>query len=69
MRFPEKTVERLQALRWWRFGPDILQPLDVRDVEGFIGRLEEAIAAGPPEVLDWPPLTLAELEAAAAEAA
>ena len=69
MRFPEPVIERLKALQWWRFGPDILQPLDVRDVEGFIARLEDAIAAGPPEMLDWPPLTLAELEAAAAQPA
>ena len=69
MRFPDAVIERLQRLRWWRCGPDILQPLDVRDVEGFIGRLEDAIAAGPPEMLDWRPLTFAELEAAAAQAA
>lgn len=65
LRFSETVIERLQALQWWRFGPEVLQPLDVRDVEGFIGRLEDAIAAGPPERLDWPPLTFAEIEAAA----
>jgi acetyltransferase-like isoleucine patch superfamily enzyme len=69
LRFPEATIERLQALQWWRFGPDVLQPLDVRDVNGFIGRLEDLIAKAPPAELGWPPLTSAELQAAAEQAA
>jgi acetyltransferase-like isoleucine patch superfamily enzyme len=68
MRFPEPLVERLQALRWWRFGPDHIQPLDIRDPEGFASRLEDRLAADPLPELNLSPLTAAELKAAAAAA-
>lgn len=51
-RFGEGLIERLLRSQWWRFGPDLLQPLDVREPEAFVDRLEEAIADGltPPEL-------------------
>jgi acetyltransferase-like isoleucine patch superfamily enzyme len=64
MRFPDATVERLLAAQWWRYGPDILQPLDVRDVLGFLDRLDQLTDA--PQ-LDLEPLTAAEILAAAQE--
>jgi acetyltransferase-like isoleucine patch superfamily enzyme len=66
MRFADPVVERMLALQWWRFGPDVLQPLDVRDVEGFLDRLEARLAVDPPPLLGWPPLTFAEMREAAA---
>jgi hypothetical protein len=69
MRFPEETVERLLKLQWWRFGPDLLQPLDVRDVEGFSRRLEEQLAREPPAPLALTPLTAAEMKACAPKTA
>jgi acetyltransferase-like isoleucine patch superfamily enzyme len=63
MRFSEELVQRLLESRWWRFGPDVLQPLDVRDPEGFVDRLA-ALAAEP---LDLAPLTAAEITAAATQ--
>jgi virginiamycin A acetyltransferase len=65
MRFPEPIVERLLASQWWRFGPDVLQPLDVRDPAQFLDRLEARLAEDPPRALDLTPLTAAELTAAA----
>ena len=67
MRFPEALVERLLASEWWRFGPDVLQPLDVRRPEQFLDRLEARMAADPPKELPSTPLTAAEIRAAAAE--
>ena len=64
MRLPEAVAERLQALEWWRFGPEVLQPLDVRDPAGFASRLEDAIAKGPPQAATWPLLTHDEMVAA-----
>lgn len=61
-RFPEIIIERLKALEWWRYGPDILQNLDVRDPEGFVGRMEQRVADGLP-VLDADPLTIAAMRA------
>jgi len=61
MRFPEAVAERLRALAWWRFGPDVLQPLDVRDPAGFAERLEALIRDRAPAPLDLQPLTLAEI--------
>jgi len=67
MRFPEPLVERLARLAWWRFGPDVLHPLDVRQPGGFIGRLEDAIgSASPPKMLDLAPVTYDEIVNAAA---
>ncbi len=63
-RLPEDVCERLLALEWWRFGPDILQPLDVRDPAGFAKRLEALLADSAPAPLDLRPLTYAEIVAA-----
>lgn len=51
-RFPEPLIQRLLALRWWRFTPDQLRPLDLMDPERFAGELEDRIAQGmkPPEM-------------------
>jgi virginiamycin A acetyltransferase len=65
MRFPDALVARLQAVEWWRFGPDQLHPLDVRDPEGFVSRLEERLETLTPLVLT--PVTARELEAAASQ--
>jgi len=66
MRFPEPVIERLLASEWWRFGPDVLQPLDVREPERFLDRLDARLAADPPRELAFAPLTAAEIRAAAA---
>jgi hypothetical protein len=65
MRFAEAMVERYQALKWWRFGPDVLQPMDPSAPEAFFDAVEAAIAAGVPE-LALTPLTYPEMKAAAA---
>jgi acetyltransferase-like isoleucine patch superfamily enzyme len=64
MRFPDTVIERLLALQWWRFGPEVLQPLDIRDPAGFADRLEAKLANDPPQLLDAPLLTIAEMAAA-----
>jgi len=61
-RFSEPLIERLRAAQWWRFGPDILQALDVRDTENFVDRLEQA-QAGNARPLDLPTLTGQEIMA------
>lgn len=65
LRFPERLVERFQASRWWRFGPDQLQPLDVRQPEGFLDGLERENLLE----LTLAPLTAAEIFSCAAHAA
>jgi hypothetical protein len=55
-RFPEAVVERLLALEWWRYGPEVLCALDVREADGFISRMEDRVANNAPR-LDLPPLT------------
>jgi virginiamycin A acetyltransferase len=41
-RFPPPLVERMLASEWWDYGPDVLQPLDVREPDAFLDRLERA---------------------------
>jgi acetyltransferase-like isoleucine patch superfamily enzyme len=62
MRFPPALADRLRALAWWRFGPDVLQPLDVRDPEPFAERLETLLREAPPQVFAPEPLTWADVE-------
>jgi virginiamycin A acetyltransferase len=65
MRLPEDLIERFQALQWWRFAPEHLQPLDVREPAGFASRLEDLLAKSPPPELQLGCLTTAEITAAA----
>lgn len=56
-RFSEALIERFLALRWWRFGPDIVQPMNVRDPERFLDLLEARSMAGHLVELNLPVLT------------
>lgn len=56
-RFEESLIEDLLASEWWRYGPDVLQALDVRDPAGFLDRLREREARGDVSPMDLTPLT------------
>lgn len=62
-RFGEQVRERLQKVQWWRFGPEVVQSLDVTDPEVFLDRFEHALAGGL-KPLDLPSLTGEEIIAA-----
>ena len=64
LRFTDALCERLHALAWWRYGLDVLHPLDVRDPERFADRLEALQAGSPPAIFEPAPLTYAEIIAA-----
>jgi hypothetical protein len=64
-RFAEPVIERLLASEWWRYGPDVLQGLDIRDPSGFLDRLAEKAGRGAIAALDLKPLTTAEIVEAA----
>ena len=55
MRFPEKTVERLLASRWWRWSPAALATLGVplRAPEPVLERLEDGALAEVSEHRGW----------------
>jgi len=63
-RFDEALIERLLASQWWRYGPDVVQALDVTDPARFVDKLAEQEARGEITPLDLKPLTAAELLAA-----
>ncbi|MFC3069726.1 CatB-related O-acetyltransferase [Phenylobacterium soli] len=65
MRFPEALVERLRALAWWRYGPDLLVELPVPQPERFIEALEARIAAGGVQPFAPQPITHDEILAVA----
>lgn len=56
-RFDEKLIEDLLSSQWWRYGPDVLQALDVRDPAAFLDRLREREARGDIKPLVLEPLT------------
>ena len=62
-RFPEDIVRRMLASAWWQYGPEQLQPLDMREPAAFLDRLESAVAEGL-RPLDLPVLHGAEIIAA-----
>lgn len=68
LRFPEALCARLHALAWWRFGPDVIHPLDVREPEAFCDRLDALLAsADPPTAFTPEPLIGAEILATKAD--
>ncbi|WP_419319453.1 CatB-related O-acetyltransferase [Caulobacter sp. ErkDOM-E] len=56
-RFDGDVIEAMQASQWWRYGPDVLQALDVRDPVGFLDRLREREAQGDIQPMVLTPLT------------
>lgn len=56
-RFDETLVDALQTSQWWRYGPDVLQDLDVRDPARFLERLREREAQGDIQPMAFTPLT------------
>lgn len=56
-RFPEATIARLLALQWWRFGPEVIQRLDPRDIDRFLDAAENTVA----EPTAFHPLRLSEI--------
>lgn len=64
-RFPEALVGRFLALKWWRFGPDVLQDLGMDQPERFLDRLEARIAAGEARALPDTAVTVADIFQAA----
>lgn len=48
-KFPDHIIEKLETLRWWDYGPDILKGVDITDVDHTVGVIEERIAAGFPK--------------------
>jgi len=56
-RFDETLIEAMLASQWWRYGPDVLQDLDVRDPVRFLDRLREREERGDIQPMDLAPLT------------
>ncbi len=51
LRFRYKTneIEKLLQLKWWKYGPDILNGVDIMNVEDVINKVSERIEKGFPE--------------------
>lgn len=65
-RFPEPLIERMLALEWWRYRPEILQAAEITDPERFVEELPRLVEERGAEVMTPPCLTWAHLERAAA---
>lgn len=61
-RFSDKLCERVLATEWWRYHPRRVLTQGMRDVERFLGLIEEDIAKGAMRPYQPPQLTLASLE-------
>lgn len=48
-RFNDKTIERLLNIRWWDYGPDILNGLDISNPSEILDDIERRIEAGFPK--------------------
>ncbi len=45
-RFDDATIEKLEELKWWEYGPDIMHGIDISDAERSIDELGERISSG-----------------------
>lgn len=68
-RFPEPLIERLLALAWWRYAPDVLQAVDITNPERFVDELPRVIEERSARVLNPVCLTYPDLQRALAPAA
>lgn len=48
-RFDDKTIERLLNIRWWDYGPDILNGLDISNPPEILDYIEKRIESGFPK--------------------
>jgi acetyltransferase-like isoleucine patch superfamily enzyme len=60
-RFNEAIIQGLLTSQWWRYGPDVLQALDIRQPEAFLDRLADKEARNEISPLDLKPLSTAEI--------
>lgn len=68
-RFPEPLIERLLALEWWRYAPDVLQAVDMTDPERFVEELPRIAEERSARVMTPVCLTYADIQAATQPAA
>lgn len=45
-RFNDNTIDTLQKICWWEYGPDIMHGIDLSDVESGVFELGERVASG-----------------------
>lgn len=45
-RFPDKVIEKLETIKWWDYGPDIMTGIDMNNPEEAVKYLEEKIRNG-----------------------
>jgi acetyltransferase-like isoleucine patch superfamily enzyme len=62
-RFPDPLIERMLQSGWWNYGPDVLQPLDMRQPEAFLDAFAKAKETAKP--MSLPILTGEDMIAAA----
>ena len=61
-RFPREMIDRLEAIRWWRFGPWDLEGIDFSNLEGALPEISARESRG--EIRAWNPIhrTLGNIE-------
>ena len=65
LRFAEELTARLLASQWWRYGPEVLQPLKIEDTEVFLDQLAALSAEARVEFAPETVLTANEIVEAA----
>ncbi len=61
-RFPDRVIERLLALQWWRYKMADFGPTPFADIEGAISHIEACIADGSIRPYEPQVVTVADLE-------
>lgn len=67
-RFPEPLIERLLALQWWRYMPDVLQAGDLSDPERFVEEFPRLVEERSARMIEPRCLTFATIQQALAAA-
>lgn len=48
-RFDEETIDELESIKWWRYGPDAMVGINLYDITSALKMVKERIANGMPE--------------------
>jgi len=63
-RFPDPLIERMLALQWWRYTPDVVKAAEIKDPERFVEEFPAVVEARKAQPFAPAPLTLHDLAAA-----
>ncbi len=54
MRAKDRTIETLERIKWWEYGPDIVSGIDISNIDECVSLIEERVESGKYSRCDFP---------------